>query len=44
MRRIWALLAVFRLAVASQITFSVHEDLLAYPQVCHYTQAIAMVS
>jgi hypothetical protein len=34
MRNFWALPAVLRIALASQHTFSVFDDLLAFPQVC----------
>jgi hypothetical protein len=33
MRNFWALPAVLRIAVASQHTFSVFDDILAFPQV-----------
>jgi protein OS-9 len=33
MRNFWALPAVLRIALATQHTFSVFEDLLAFPQV-----------
>lgn len=42
MRNFWALPAVLRIALANQHTFSVFDDLLAYPQVgCACTSSIA---
>ena len=34
MKHFWALPAALRVALASPHSFSVHDDLLAYPQVC----------